>query len=251
MLLPYLLDRGAPGAKILKCSPELAGPTIMDVFVTGGTGYVGRAMIAALLKRGHIVLALTRPTSLDRVPAGAIPVVGDALDSTTFADALSSATTLVHLVGAPHPGPSKAAEFERIDLTSIHASVEASRRASIAHLVYLSVAQPAPVMRAYLAARAKGEAMIVESGLTATVLRPWYVLGPGHWWPIALQPFYWLAECLPSTRDTARRMGLVTLAQMVAALVQAAEQPPASGTVSVVDVSAIRATRLPSREAAD
>ena len=223
----------------------------MDVFVTGGTGYIGRAMIVALLKRGHTVRALARPTSLTRVPPGATAVVGEALDSTTFADALSSTTTLVHLVGTPHPGPSKAAEFERVDLTSIRASVDASRRASIAHLVYLSVAQPAPVMRAYVDVRAKGEAMIVESGLTATVLRPWYVLGPGHWWPIALLPFYWLAECLPATRDTARRMGVVTLAQMVAALVHAAEQPPASGTVSVADVSAIRATRLPYREAAD
>ena len=173
-----------------------------------------------------------------------MPVVGDALDSTTFADALSSATTLVHLVGTPHPGPSKAAEFERVDLPSIRASVDAARRASIAHLVYLSVAQPAPVMRAYIAVRAKGEAMIVESGLTATVLRPWYVLGPGHWWPIALQPLYWLAQCLPASRDTARRMGLVTLPQMVAALVRAVEQPPASGTVRVVDAPMIRAARL-------
>src|ERR1022692_14869 len=201
-------------------------------------------MIAALLSRGHTVRALARPTSLDRVPVGAMLVVGDALDSTTFADALSSATTLVHLVGTPHPGPSKAAEFERVDLPSIRASVDAARRASIAHLVYLSVAQPAPVMRAYIAVRAKGEAMIVESGLMATVLRPWYVLGPGHWWPIALQPLYWLARCLPASRDTARRMGLVTLSQMVAALVRAVEQPPASGTVRVVDVPTIRAARL-------
>jgi uncharacterized protein YbjT (DUF2867 family) len=201
-------------------------------------------MIAVLLSRGHSVRALARPTSLDRVPVGAMPVVGDALDSTTFADALSSATTLVHLVGTPHPGPSKAAEFERVDLRSIRASVDAARRASIAHLVYLSVAQPAPVMRAYIAVRAKGEAMIVESGLMATVLRPWYVLGPGHWWPIALQPLYWLARCLPASRDTARRMGLVTLSQMVAALVRAVEQPPASGTVRVVDVPTIRAARL-------
>jgi hypothetical protein len=39
-------------------------------------------------------------------------------------------------------------------------------------------------------------------------------------------------------------MGLVTLAQMVAALVQAAEYPPAIGTVRIIDVPAIRAVRL-------
>ena len=182
-----------------------------------------------------------------------------ALDSATFADALFTATTLVHLVGTPHPGPSKAAEFERVDLASIRSSVEAARRAQIAHLVYISVAQPAPVMRAYVAARAKGEAAIVEARLTATMLRPWYVLGPDHWWPIALKPIYWLAERLPATREVARRMGLVTLAQsfpganafiaslaqMVAALVQAVEHPPATGTVRIIDIPAIRGVRLP------
>jgi len=217
----------------------------MDVFVTGGTGYLGRATIGALLNRRHAVRVLTRPTSLDRVPAGAAPVVGDALDSATFADALFTATTLVHLVGTPHPGPSKAAEFEHVDLASIRSSVEAARRAQIAHLVYVSVAQPAPVMRAYVAARAKGEAAIVEARLTATMLRPWYVLGPDHWWPIALKPIYWLAERLPATREVARRMGLVTLAQMVAALVQAVEHPPVTGTVRIIDVPAIRGVRLP------
>jgi hypothetical protein len=75
-------------------------------------------------------------------------------------------------------------------------------------------------------------------------LRPWYVLGPDHWWPIALKPIYWLAERLPATREVAQRMGLVTLAQMVAALVQAVEHPPATGTVRIVDVPEIRAVRL-------
>src|SRR2546423_2751919 len=197
----------------------------MDVFVTGGTGYLGRATIGALLNRRHAVRVLTRPTSLDRVPAGAAPVVGDALDSATFADALFTATTFVHLVGTPHPGPSKAAEFEHVDLASIRSSVEAARRAQIAHLVYVSVAQPAPVMRAYVAARAKGEAAIVEARLTATMLRPWYVPGPDHRWPIALKPIYWLAERLAATREGAPPIGLLTLAPMVADLMAAAEAP--------------------------
>jgi uncharacterized protein YbjT (DUF2867 family) len=95
-------------------------------------------------------------------------------------------------------------------------------------------------MRAYVAARAEAEAAIRASGMDATILRPWYVLGPGHWWPYALVPGYWLAERLPPTRETARRLGLVTVGQMVAALVAAVERP-ARG-VRVVEVPEIRAT---------
>ncbi len=56
-------------------------------------------------------------------------------------------------------------------------------------------------------------------------LRPWYVLGPGHRRPYALLPLYRVLEALPATREGARRLGLVTLDQMVAALVGAVENP--------------------------
>ena len=74
--------------------------------------------------------------------------------------------------------------------------------------------------------------------MNATFLRPWYVLGPGHRWPYLLVPAYWLLERLPGTCETARRVGLVTLAQMVAALVRAVESPPEG--VRVVEVPEIR-----------
>jgi uncharacterized protein YbjT (DUF2867 family) len=211
------------------------------VFITGGTGYVGRRLTRALLELGHDVRVLTRPGSASRVPAGAATVVGDALDASSFQHELRPGDTLVHLVGTPHPSPAKAAEFRRVDLPSILASVTAARQAGAAHVVYVSVAQPAPVMHAYLAVRAQGEAALAASGLTATVLRPWYVLGPGHWWPLVLVPLYAIARLIPATRRGAERLGLVRLDQMVGALVRAVEQPPAPGTLALVDVPGIRA----------
>jgi uncharacterized protein YbjT (DUF2867 family) len=211
------------------------------VFVTGGTGYVGRRLVRALLELGHDVRVLTRPGSATRVPAGASAVVGDALDATSFQDEVRAGDTLVHLVGTPHPSPSKAAEFRRVDLPSILASVAAAKHAGAAHVVYVSVAHPAPVMHAYIAVRVEGEAALAASGLTATVLRPWYVLGPGHWWPLALVPVYAVARWVPSLRAGAERLGLVRLDQMVSALVRAVERPPAPGTLALVDVPGIRA----------
>jgi len=49
------------------------------------------------------------------------------------------------------------------------------------------------------------------------------VLGPGHRWPYLLWPMYWVFERLPSTKETARRLGLVTRQQMVNALLGAIE----------------------------
>jgi uncharacterized protein YbjT (DUF2867 family) len=212
----------------------------MAVFITGGTGYVGQRLATALVAKGHRVRVLTRPQSVSRVAAGAETVVGDALDASSYASTLTRDDTLVHLVGTPHPTPAKAAEFRRVDLPSIRAAVSAAQSASVAHLVYVSVAHPAPLMHDYIDVRREGEAAIASAGLTATVLRPWYVLGPGHRWPVILIPLYAICEAVPSTRATARRLGLVTIAQMVQSLVYAVEHPPAKGTTRVVEVPEIK-----------
>jgi uncharacterized protein YbjT (DUF2867 family) len=211
-----------------------------SVFITGGTGYIGRRLIAQLLARGHRVRALARSDSIGRVAPGAEAVIGDALNAESIVAALRPDEVLVHLVGTPHPSPSKAAEFIRVDLASIRATVDAARRVGISHLIYVSVAQPAPVMQAYVAARAAGEQAIRDAGLTATVLRPWYVLGPGHRWPVLLVPVYALASLIPAWRAGASRLGLVTLAQMVGALVHAVDDPAPDGTVRVLEVPFIR-----------
>jgi uncharacterized protein YbjT (DUF2867 family) len=208
------------------------------VFVTGGTGYLGKALIPALLGRGHTVRALARQGSERALPAGVEVVLGDALQAETFAHAIAPADTVVHLVGTPRPSPLKAAQFQAVDLVSIRATVAAATRGSVRYLVYVSVAYPAPVMRAYVAVRQEGEALIRASGLPATLLRPWYVVGRGHWWPCALYPLYAVGEWLPASRAGARRLGLVTRGQLVTALVHAVEHPPDG--VRVVEVPAIR-----------
>ena len=219
--------------------------TAKNVFITGGTGYIGRVLIPRLIKRGHEVRALVRQGSERKLPPGCEPVVGDALDASTFADQILPSDTFVQLVGVAHPSPAKAAEFQSIDLASIRASVSAATVAGVKHFVYVSVAQPSPVMKAYQAVRAQGEQMIRDSGLDATILRPWYVLGPGHRWPYALIPMYWLFEQIPSTRDTARRLGLVTLNQIVSALVASVEGT-ADG-IRMLEVPSIRSAASASR----
>ena len=211
-----------------------------DIFITGGTGYVGQQLIVALLARGHRIRALARQSSIARVPTGATAVAGDALKADSVAAAIKLGDTIVHLVGTPHPSPAKAKEFQQVDLPSIRATVAAAQHVKLSHLVYVSVAQPAPVMRAFIEVRAAGEAMIREARLTATVLRPWYILGPGHWWPLILLPLYKITELLPSTRESAQRLGLVTIEQMVQALVAAVENPLTLGTIRIVDVPAIQ-----------
>ncbi len=165
--------------------------------------------------------------------------MADALAKLTNADQVAPADKFVHIVGVSHPSPAKAEHYRTIDLAAARAAVAAASAAAVRHFVYVSVAHPAPVMKAYWKARQEAEKLIAQSGLNATVLRPWYVLGPGHRWPVLLLPLYWAASLIPLTRLGARRLGLVTLQQMITALTYAVEHPiEGMRTVSVRKIRA-------------
>jgi nucleoside-diphosphate-sugar epimerase len=212
------------------------------VFITGGTGFLGSSLIPILLERGHRVRALVRPNSEGKVTAGCEVVSGDPLDANSYRNLIRPADTFIHLVGVPSPSPSKGEQFRIVDLVSAREAINVAAGLGMQHFIYLSVAHPAPMMKSYIAVRAECEQMIHQRRLNATILRPWYVLGPGHRWPCVLLPFYKLMEWLPFARRGAQRLGLVTLEQMILALVEAVEVP-ARG-VRIMEVAEIRTAHL-------
>jgi uncharacterized protein YbjT (DUF2867 family) len=217
------------------------------VFIAGGTGYIGVPLVRALVARKHTVRALVRPGSQHKVPVGCASVVGDALNAGSYADRIAPSTTFVQLTGVSHPSPAKAAEFQSVDRVAGLGAIEAAKKAGVQHFLYLSVAQPAPMMKSYIAVRAECEAALQASGMNVTIVRPWYVLGPGHRWPYVLLPMYWICERISSTRERATRLGLVTLSQMVQTLVSAVENP--SIGARFIEVPQIRAGSALARSA--
>ena len=203
---------------------------------------MGRTLIATLLQRGHYVKALAREGSQHKLPSGARAIIGDPMSVNAIATHVAPADTFVQLVGVAHPNPSKAADFHAIAQTAGCAGAEAAARSGVRHFVYVSVAHPAPIMRAYIAARSEVEAHIRRLNLNATIIRPWYVLGPSRRWPILLKPLYAVLNLLPQSRAGANRLGLVAIEQMNAALVNAVEAP-ADG-IRIIEVPQIRQSTL-------
>lgn len=198
-----------------------------QVFITGATGYIGTRLIKDLLANGHPVVALVRKGSEHKVPAGAAVVVGNPFDAATFQHAVPKDSVFVQLLGVAHPSPKKAQQFKEIDLRSVKASADAAASAGVHHFVYVSVAMaPGRLMYAYQQVRKEGETYCLGKKLNCTFIRPWYVLGPGHWWPVLLFPFYGLAELVPSWKKQARSRALVTIRQMLDALLGAIESNP-------------------------
>jgi uncharacterized protein YbjT (DUF2867 family) len=200
---------------------------VKEVFITGATGYIGKRLTRQLLERDHRVIAMVRKGSEHKVVKGAEIVIADPFDPGSFQSSIPKNAVFVQLLGVPHPSPKKAKQFTAIDLRSVKASADAASVAGVSHFVYISVAMaPSKLMAAYQSVRQEGEAYCENKNLSCTFIRPWYVLGPGHYWPILLLPLYGIAELVPSWRQKARVMALVTLDQVLRTLIGAVEADP-------------------------
>lgn len=215
---------------------------MQTIFITGGTGYIGSRLIHALLQTGDFrIKALARKGSEHKLPNGVEIITGDALNAATYTSHTQSVDVFIHLIGVPHPSPAKKEAFVAIDLASVEQAVTVVQHNHLPHVIYLSVSQyPSRVMKEYRAIRAKGESLLKATGAPCSFIRPWYVLGPGHWWPILLTPLYALARLIPITREQSQQQDLVTIRQMIRTFYYAINHPPENG-VRIYNVPDIKA----------
>ncbi len=107
----------------------------MKVFVTGATGYVGRAVAEALRRRGHRVAGLTRSAAKGRALAAREiePVLGEMKDPASYARAVEAADALVHCAAE------YTADYEALDRRMVETFlVAAGSRTRERTLVYTS-----------------------------------------------------------------------------------------------------------------
>lgn len=146
------------------------------VFVTGGTGFAGRPLVALLQAQGHDVTVLSRTAGAD----GAAHVTGDLTDPGSWRGTLAGSEVVLHLAGATGKAPPET--FRRVNVDGTRAVVGACREAGVRRLVFMSsIAAGFPDQSGYAYARSKAaaEAAVRDSGLPYTILRPTIILGPG------------------------------------------------------------------------
>jgi nucleoside-diphosphate-sugar epimerase len=171
-----------------------------QVFVTGGSGFIGKALVRRLLDEGHSVRALVRSTpSADVVTAlGARPVLGELTDPTTWQDAVAGSEVVFHLAAETDITADRARQ-ELVTVQGTRAAVAAARFAQVPRFVFcgseaallageplLEVDETAPLRpdseAAYSATKAAAEQIVLDAnapGFAAVSIRPRFVWGPG------------------------------------------------------------------------
>ena len=218
----------------------------MRVFVTGGTGFVGIHVVAALRARGHEVACLVRDAAKARVVfADALPtiVAGDLADGAALAGAVADADAVVHLAGLT--AARSRAELFAVNETGTRALADAVRACGdrlrrFVHVsslaaagpvergVFLAGDEPARPVSDYGRSKLAGEAPVRALAVPWTILRPPAVYGPHD--REFLRLFRIASRGLaPMFGDGGQRLSLVYAPDLADAIVAALEGTPESG----------------------
>lgn len=207
------------------------------ILVTGGTGFIGRALVRHLVENGYPVRLLLHPsTRSPKLPTG-IPVevaVSSLSDRRGLRSAMRDATTVYHLASAEWQGV-RASLMEN-DIQGTQAIAQTAASANVKQLFYLSHlgadrASAYPIFKA----KAIAEETIRRSGVNYTIIRSGIVFGPEDHFTTGLArmlnfaPFFFL---VPGDGHTLLQP--LWVEDLATALTWALEDPGLSGqTISI------------------
>jgi NADH dehydrogenase len=152
------------------------------VFLTGATGFVGRAVVAALRADGHVVRCLVRRGSeRDLQGLGGIErVEGNVLAPDSLEEGMAGCDAVIHLVGIIRENPASEVTFERIHVEGTRNVLEAARAAGARRYLHMSALGSRPGARSrYHQTKWQAEEAVRASLLAWTIFRPSVIYGPG------------------------------------------------------------------------
>ena len=155
----------------------------MKILVTGGTGFIGQHLVAALIKSGHQVKVIARsPQKAKKLEKkGAKVVIGDLGDNQFLKKELTGMEAVYHLAAISGQlwGISWE-EYERVNVTYTKNLLKASLERKIKRFIFCSSIQAADPSTFYGRSKLQSEKAAQRSGLNYTIVRPAVVYGPGE-----------------------------------------------------------------------
>jgi NADH dehydrogenase len=203
------------------------------VFVTGATGFVGRAILVRLQGVGHSARILVRNPDSSHFRALFSDARlethrGNILDPSTLQDALEGVDAVIHLVGII--SECRANTFDNVHRLGTENIVQAAQEAGVQRLVHMSAlgTRPNAVAR-YHQSKWAAEEIVRRSGLDWTIFRPSIIFGPGDGFVNLFARISRNSPVLPVMGDGQSRFQPVAVEDVAACFIGALNEPHSFG----------------------
>ena len=154
----------------------------MNITVLGGTGFIGRVLLARLAQEGHALTVLSRNPHAHLVrllPPGTRVVTGDVYDPSLLKSAFAGQDAVINLVGILNESGDNGRGFQRAHVALTKLVIAACQLAGVRRLLQMSSLNAGRGDSFYLKSRGEAEAAVKASGLDWTIFEPSVVFGPG------------------------------------------------------------------------
>lgn len=217
--------QGATGAHAHDAKTDMREVGETMILVTGGTGFVGRHLVARLVAGGGQVRVLAR-SAADL--AGAEVVPGDVADVSSVATAMRGCAAAIHLVGIIREQGD--ATFEKVHVEGTRAVIEACGRAGVGRLLHMSAlgARPNATSR-YHRTKWEAEELVRASDVAATVFRPSVMFGAGNSFLPLVRDLLDHGPVIPIIGDGQSLLQPVWVEDVVTCFAGALERPDTAG----------------------
>lgn len=177
------------------------------VLILGGTGFVGRHLIALLLRERCRVTVLSRgvdPLKKQQLSRDASLIEGDVGNPDFLRAVLDDVDAVVNLVGILNERGDSGAGFEHVHVELLEALIEAMRDMGVMRLLQMSALNAGTGQSHYLESRGRAEQKLRASQLAWTLFRPSVIAGPGDGLFCRFDALLRYAPLLPIGRADAR-----------------------------------------------
>jgi nucleoside-diphosphate-sugar epimerase len=154
----------------------------MNVFVVGGTGYVGVNILRRLVEDGHLPFVLVRHGAESKIVSPLLEAVrvvrGSIHESSSYCDSLASCEAVINLSGVIRESPGRGITFEDAHVKVTDHLLQAAKSAGIRRWVQMSALGVRPGARtSYQATKFQAEELVRASGMDSTIFRPSLIVG--------------------------------------------------------------------------
>jgi len=204
----------------------------MKVFVTGGTGFVGREILGQLLSAGDEVRALVRDGSQDKLSGhqNLETHIGDVTDAASLVGALDGCDAVIHLVGIIREFPGRGITFKKMHVTATENILEACDEQGVQRFLHMSSnGTRERGTTAYHRTKWQAEELVRASGLDWTIFRPSLIFGRDSEFVKMLTELIRRVPIVPVIGDGQYRMQPVSVEQVAASFVKALAMPESIG----------------------